>query len=117
MGLKDTDASPTKKLIEDLGESNPFWQFCFGKRPPEELFDLASDPDCVKNLAEDSRWQARKTQLKETLFAELKRQNDPRVLGQGDVFDNYPSAKKVTPATPATPDKQARKTLKKGASE
>ncbi|MBI5388425.1 MAG: hypothetical protein HZA90_27485 [Verrucomicrobia bacterium] len=27
-------------------------------------------------------------------IAQLKQQNDPRVLGQGDVFDNYPTFKK-----------------------
>ena len=88
MGLKDTDASPTKKLVEDLGESDRFWQFSYGKRPAEELFDLSTDTDCVKNLAEDAAHQARKAALREKLFAELKRQNDPRVLGQGDVFEN-----------------------------
>ena len=31
--------------------------------------------------------------LRERLFTELKKQDDPRVLGQGDVFDNYNSPK------------------------
>jgi arylsulfatase A-like enzyme len=113
MGLKDTDPSPTKQLIENLGESNRFWQFNFGKRPQEELFDLVSDPDCVKNLAEDANLRTRMTQLKEKLFAELERQNDPRVLGQGDIFDNYPSAKNLSAAAPlAPPDKKAPKNAK-----
>jgi N-sulfoglucosamine sulfohydrolase len=55
LGLKDTDASPTKRLIEELGEQSPFWQHAFGKRPAEQLFDLRTDPDCVKNLALD-KW-------------------------------------------------------------
>jgi len=94
--LKDTDASPTKALIEDAGEKDRFWQFCFGKRPREELFDLISDPDCIHNLATDPKNRETITSLRDTLFAELKRQNDPRILGKGDVFDNYPSAKKPT---------------------
>jgi len=32
--------------------------------------------------------------MKEKLFAQLKLQNDPRILGKGDVFDNYPTFRK-----------------------
>ncbi|MBA4062437.1 MAG: heparan N-sulfatase [Isosphaera sp.] len=94
LGLKDTDAGPTKKLVEDRGEKDAFWQLCFGKRPAEELFDLAKDPDCVANLAADARHRDRAAALREKLFAELKRQGDPRALGKGDVFDNYPTFRK-----------------------
>ncbi len=42
------------------------------------------------------------TNLRETLMSELKKQNDPRVLGQGDVFDQYLSPRsKADEATPA----------------
>lgn len=112
MGLKDTDASPTKKLVEELGEKDRFWQFSYGKRPTEELFDLATDPDCVKNLADVAAHQARKTVLREKLYAELKRQNDPRILGQGDVFDNYPSVKNIGAAVEVKPDAPAKKAQK-----
>jgi arylsulfatase A-like enzyme len=95
LGLLDTDNGPTKKLIADSGEQDRFWQLCFGKRPVEELFDLASDPDCIKNLADDHAHRAKATALRERLFSELKQQNDPRVLGQGDLFDNYPTFKKA----------------------
>jgi arylsulfatase A-like enzyme len=53
LGLLDTDNGPTKKRIADPGEKDCYWQLCFGKRPAQELFDLATDSDCVKNLAED----------------------------------------------------------------
>ena len=91
LGLKDTDASPTKSLINDLGEGDRHWQLCFGRRPPHELFDLSTDPDCIRNLADDSAHAAKAAALRDTLFAELKRQNDPRALGDGDVFDRYDS--------------------------
>jgi arylsulfatase A-like enzyme len=100
LGLKDTDASPTKRLVEGLGEQNPFWQHAFGKRPAEQLFDLSSDPDCVKNLAMEPAYTRQRTALREKLFAELKRQNDPRVLGQGAVFDEYISPKDRAAAKP-----------------
>ena len=95
-GFKDTDASPTKAWAEAAGESDPYWQHAFGKRPTEQLFDIASDPDCVKNLAGDPPFMVKRQTLHDKLMAELKRQNDPRVLGQGDVFDQYLSPRTKT---------------------
>lgn len=95
-GFKDTDASPTKALVESAGESDPFWQHAFGKRPTSQLFDLASDPDCVKNLAGDAAFAVKLNALQDRLMTELKRQNDPRVLGHGDVFDQYLSPRTKT---------------------
>ncbi len=111
LGLKDTDASPTKKLIEDLGEKNSFWQLCYGKRPEQELFDLKDDPDCVNNLADLPEYQSRKKELREKLYAELKLQDDPRILGKGEVFDNYTSVKNVA-ADPAVPTKKGKQKQK-----
>lgn len=97
LGLKDTAASPTKALIAALGEGDPYWEHSFGKRPADQLFNLTTDPDCVKNLATDSSHAERLATMRGILMAELKKQNDPRVLGRGDVFDQYfsPSVKTV----------------------
>lgn len=108
LGLLDTDNGPTKKFIEGLGEKDRSWQLAFGKRPREELFDLTTDPDCVKNLADNPAWREKMTALKATLFAQLKAQNDPRMLGQGEVFDNYPTFKQPAGAT-ANPAKAESK--------
>lgn len=115
LGLLDTDNGPTKKLIADSGEQNRCWQLCFGKRPAEELFDLASDPDCVKNLADDPGHRAKLTALRTKLFAQLKEQNDPRILGQGDLFDNYPTFKPPAGSAPnpATGEPKAKGKRKK----
>jgi arylsulfatase A-like enzyme len=98
LGLLDTDGGPTKKFVEDSGDKDRFWQFCFGKRPQEELFDLSVDPDCVNNLLADGSRAAEAAKLKERLFAELRRQDDPRILGKGAIFDEYPTAKRARPA-------------------
>jgi arylsulfatase A-like enzyme len=111
LGLLDTDNGPTKKLIADRGEKDQYWQLSFGKRPAEELFDLAADPDCLKNLAGDPAYKEKLTALRERLFAQLKQQNDPRVLGQGDIFDNYPTFKKPAGAA-ARPASDAPGTTK-----
>ena len=93
LGLMDTDASPTKTLITELGEHDRFWQMAFGRRPQAELYDLKKDPDCVENVANAHAYSASAAALREKLFAELKKQNDPRVSGESEVFDNYVSPK------------------------
>jgi N-sulfoglucosamine sulfohydrolase len=89
LGLQDTDKGPAKKFIEGLGEQSLFWQNAFGKRPAEELFDLSNDPDCLNNLAGKPEFKKPLAALRKQLTEELIKQNDPRILGQGAVFDHY----------------------------
>ncbi len=107
LGFKDTDASPSKTLAMESGEKDPFWQHAFGKRPAEQLFDLARDPDCVTNLASHPDFATNVVALREKLMSELMKQNDPRALGLGDVFDQYLSPR--TKTAEATPEKKKNK--------
>jgi len=100
LGLTDTDASPTKKWIEELGDKDRFWQLSFGKRPKEELFDVVADPDCVTNLIAEAGYRPRADALREKLFAELRAQEDPRMAGRGGMFDEYPSVKPLPAKKP-----------------
>ena len=89
----DLDASPTKAwLIEN--RHNTKWQqhydWAFGKRPMEELYVLAEDPDQVNNVAKKLKYSKVKTELKERLMNELKSTGDPRVTGDGSTFDKPP---------------------------
>ncbi|MFM8702671.1 MAG: hypothetical protein ACKOHG_02175, partial [Planctomycetia bacterium] len=45
----------------------------------------------IENLAGDAAHAAVTTKLAERLMAALREQEDPRVLGKGDVFDQYPA--------------------------
>ena len=94
-GYLDVDGSPTKtevlKARSDT-ERKAYWDVCFGKRGSEELYDLRSDPDCLSNLAGKDMTRHLQTSLHQHLFAELKTQQDPRVSGNGKVFDEYPHA-------------------------
>ncbi len=54
------------------------------------MYDIENDPQCLKNLAFDECYSSLKETLKEKMIGDLKRQGDPRVLGNGDVFDQYP---------------------------
>ena len=58
----------------------------------DELYDLRHDPNCLTNLADAPAYRAQMAPLRKQLFSELAAQADPRLLGQGEVFDNYPFA-------------------------
>ena len=91
-GYLDTDGSPTKSLILELGRQDRgdrFWQLNFGMRPADELYDLKTDSDCVRNLATDSRYASQMAELRTRMEAELKEQGDPRMVGRGHIFDEY----------------------------
>ena len=91
LGLADTDAGPTKTAVQAKGEASQYWQLCFGKRSADELYNLKTDPDCVKNLAADPACQRQVAALREKLFSRLRQQGDPRMEGEVEMFDNYPS--------------------------
>lgn len=91
-GYPNTDGSPTKTYILNMlyqPKKVFYWEWSFGKRQKEELYNIASDPDCLKNLVSDPTYQSAHRELKQALFSKLKEQQDPRVLGNGDLFDHY----------------------------
>jgi arylsulfatase A-like enzyme len=86
-GYGNCDDSPTKQHV--LNSFDDHYRLCFGKRPEEELYRVADDPECLKNLAADPSLQATKRQLREEMETMLQADGDPRVLGRGEVFDTY----------------------------
>ncbi len=93
-GFLNCDGSPTKSYLTELSAGHAdyrFYEMAFGKRPEEELFDMEKDPDCVNNLAADPAHARTKAALWAQLQRELKAQGDPRILGNGDIFDYYPN--------------------------
>lgn len=90
-GYLDVDGSPTKtEVLKSRADpaAKKSWTACFGKRGAEELYDLRNDPDCLSNLAN----AANTVRLKAQLISELEAQGDPRAVGSGKVFDEYPHA-------------------------
>ena len=71
------------------GANARYWASSFGKRTREELYHLGNDPACLDDLAADPAQAARKRQLRGRLLDALEAQGDPRVLGEGHVFDEY----------------------------
>ena len=91
-GYLDTDASPTKTEILDQGRKsrdNTYWRLSFGMRPGLELFDLSKDRDCVQNLASVLSQSGKVAELETRMERELLEQGDPRMKGNGKVFDAY----------------------------
>ena len=55
-GYLNCDGSPTKTVCldaRDNPETKKYWEMSFGKRPPEELYNIREDKDCMNNLAEE----------------------------------------------------------------
>ncbi|PPL04224.1 sulfatase family protein [Parapedobacter indicus] len=91
-GYLNTDGAPTKSFILNQRRYHgvhTFWELNFGMRPEEELYNLSTDTDCVNNLAKDIQYAQLKTELHEILTKELEAEGDPRIAGNGAVFDQY----------------------------
>ena len=61
----------------------------FGKRLPDELYDLQKDPDCVNNLANDLAYHKKVRELRDRMMEMLVEEKDPRALGKAEIFDTY----------------------------
>lgn len=91
-GYLNCDGSPTKSVClhaRTAPGSEQYWQLSFGKRAGEELYNIDQDPDCVHNLASDENYAALMEEMKALMSRELTEEGDPRIMGQGSVFDEY----------------------------
>ena len=93
-GYMNCDGSPTKTEIlkrrHDPVEGK-YWQWAFGKRPAEELYNVATDPDCLINLVGSPEFEAVREAMAAQLWAELREQGDPRITGDGSPLDENPT--------------------------
>jgi uncharacterized sulfatase len=68
----------------------PFFELAVGKQPEWQLFNVAEDPDCLNDLAGSSEHAEIFAEYKLQLVETLKQTRDPRALGYGDVWEDYP---------------------------
>jgi uncharacterized sulfatase len=98
----DFDASPTKAWIFEH-RSDPgmdkYFEFAFGRRPAEELYDLRNDPHQMENVATIPDYEATRRRLSDRLLRVLTETGDPRVVGDGDTFDRPPFSNAAEPRT------------------
>jgi N-sulfoglucosamine sulfohydrolase len=92
--LGDCDNGPAKSYIvanKELDDAHRrSYELCFAKRPSEELYDLKVDPEQLVNVASNAKFAEIKAQLAARLTAKLKATGDPREVGGGERFDEYP---------------------------
>lgn len=96
-GYLNCDGSPTKTaLLQRRTNPNTFdyWDWSFGKRPLQELYKIDEDPECMNNLAENNEFTELKSALLAQMEKELNEQGDPRMAGNGHIFDDYVYAHK-----------------------
>ena len=89
----DLDASPTKAwqiAHRNDPDQKKNYMLGYGKRPQEELYVMADDPDQMNNRADEEELSTVKAQLRQQLMAELRRTGDPRVTGDGMTFERPP---------------------------
>ena len=99
--LADEDAGPAKAwLVSHRNE--PRWKahfdWVYGKRPREELYDLRKDPHQVKNVAGEADYAETRAKLERQLLDELQRTGDPRLINDGAYYETPPVG--GPPATP-----------------
>jgi len=89
----DIDAAPTKSyIIENWQVENikPYFDLAHAKRPEYEFYHVQDDPFCLNNLAGNPGYAIIEKEMKETLLTELKKSDDPRIVGPDkEVFDSY----------------------------
>ncbi len=98
-GYLNVDGSPTKTVClqaRHTPEMRKYWEWSFGKRGEDELYRIDQDPDCIRNLALSPEYVTLMASLQQKLFEELKAQGDPRMFGQGHVFDEYTYSQQET---------------------
>jgi len=89
----DCDDSPSKSFLMDHHDDaviKPFFDLAFAKRPAEELYDLATDPGQLVNVAADPAHAQAKDDLAARLTEALGTTADPRMTGRGDVLESFP---------------------------
>ena len=98
-GYLNTDGGATKTFIINQKRKNDddrkYWDLAFGMRPEEELYNITDDPDCVKNLANEAKYNSLKTKLKQEMEAKLLSEGDLRMKGFGDIYESYPTVENV----------------------
>ena len=89
----DIDAGPTKAFMMENRASARVatpWRLAAEKRPVEELYDIATDPDQLVNVADRADLRKTREELRLELQTWLTTMKDPRARAESVKFDEYP---------------------------
>jgi arylsulfatase A-like enzyme len=93
--LPDEDAGPSKAWLVGV-RNDPQWrdhyEWVYGRRPREELYDLRKDRHETKNVATDPAYAEKRAELEKRLLGELERTGDPRMKDDGKFYETPPMA-------------------------
>ena len=87
-GYRNVDDGPTKAFL--LSRFDRFYKLSFGKRTAEELYRVASDSDCMDNLAGKTEHAGLMATLRAEMEESLRKDGDPRMSGESAKFDAFP---------------------------
>lgn len=73
-------------------EVAPYFKLHTQKRPEIELYNIKKDPYCLNNLASKKRYSKKVNKMLRMLEEKLRKDCDPRILGDGECFDSAPSS-------------------------
>jgi len=76
-------------IHRDNPEVKKFFELAVSKRPKEELYDISVDKGCINNLAKDENYSKILERLRKQLQNRLIKTKDPRIMGNGDIWESY----------------------------
>lgn len=91
--LGEVDPSPTKDFLRARRhhpDVQRHYELAFSKRPQEELYDLAGDPQQLRNVAGQPSLAETKRSLAARMDRHLLATSDPRALGQAPTWESDP---------------------------
>lgn len=92
-GYHDIDDSVSKRELlakRDDPYISQYFRLSVDKRPEWELFDVTNDPYNLTNLATSSAYKETLAKYQYMLLKTLKSTGDLRVIGLGDLWEDYP---------------------------
>lgn len=91
-GYHDIDAAPSLDFLiqnRDRPEYSRYFHLAVDRRPAEELYNILRDPACLVNLALAPEYEPITAHLRNRLLQRLTEHGDPRVVGNGDIWETY----------------------------
>lgn len=67
-----------------------YFRLAVDHRPEEELFNVKEDPGCIVNLADNAEYEEILISHRKKLEEYLTKTGDPRITGDGDIWEEYP---------------------------
>ena len=91
-GYHDIDACPSLTFLitnRDNRKWGPYLRWSVAKRDEWQLFNVADDPECMRELIKSPRLRETRERMMAEMNQFLTDTGDPRMNGNGDVWESY----------------------------